>query len=158
MSGENNKNTIADKNEISGFIKENKLATVCCTISDNPYCFNCFYSFLEEENCIVFKSTPGAKHCDILDKNNKVAGTIVSGKTDLSKLQGIQFEGIIFKESSIYKLKAAASYYFKFPFALAMPGELWVIELQSIKFTNHAKGFGHKSYWQKKAVKKDLSY
>ena len=133
--------------EILELITNNKTATVCCSINDKPYCFSCFYSVLEDENCIVFKSSESTKHMKILLENNQVAGTIIPSEISMSKIIGVQFEGILIEKENT-GLKAARSYYLRFPFAVTVPGKLWIIELHSIKYTNTTNGIKHKLEWE----------
>jgi hypothetical protein len=134
---------------IQDFIKECKVATVCVTDGEQPYCFNCYYSFIEREVFLVYKSSYGTQHEKLLEKNARVAGTIIPEQIDLTTLRGVQFEGEVLKDSFDISMKASAAYYLKFPFAMAVPGKIYVISLDKIKFTDNAKGFGFKQHWEK---------
>ena len=133
--------------EIVDFIGNNNIATVCCVVNNMPHCFNCFYSVLEGEPYIIFKSSEGSKHMQILTENNQVAGTIISSEISLSKVQGMQFDGVIVDKDSS-KLKAAKSYYLRYPFAVAMAGKLQILEFHSIKYTNTTNGIKRKKEWE----------
>ena len=133
---------------ILDFISANKIATVCCSAENKPHCFNCFYSFLEEEGCIIFKSSEGAKHIKMLAENNLVAGTIISSEISMTKIEGVQFDGVIVEKNNMI-LKATKSYYLRYPFAIAVPGKIWVIELRTLKYTNTTNGIKHKENWEK---------
>ena len=135
--------------EILDFINECKVATVCGADEQQPYCFNCYYSFLENEGILIYKSSYGTHHEKILEQNALVAGTIIPEQIDLSTLRGVQFEGVMMKESFDIAMKASSSYYLRFPFAMAVPGKIYCIELKKIKFTDNARGFGHKQHWEK---------
>ncbi len=130
------------------FIANNKFATVCCTAGNKPYCFSIFYAVLEEEGCIVFKSSENTTHMQIIAENNQVAGTIISSEISMSKIEGIQFQGTIENKDTI-GLKAAKAYYLRYPFAMAVPGSLWVLELNSVKYTNTTNGIKHKKAWER---------
>ena len=137
--------------EIIEFIATNKVAAVCGAENNKPHCFNCFYAYMEEENCIVFKSSESTKHMNILSKNNVVAGTIHSPDISIAKVQGIQFDGIIVsKNNNLFE--AAKTYYARYPFALAVPGTLWIIRLNTIKYTNTVNGINNKLKWERAAV------
>ena len=134
--------------EIVDFINECKVATVCGALEDKPYCFNCYYSFMEQDGLLVYKSSFGTKHEKMLELNANVAGTIIPEQIDLATLRGIQFEGLLMKESIDITMKASSSYYLRFPFAMAVPGKIYIIELKKIKFTDNSKGFGYKQHWE----------
>lgn len=135
--------------EITDFIREQKVASVCCVENDTPYCFNCYYSYLEQEGLLIYKSSFDTRHESILQKNKKVAGTIIPEQVEVAVIKGIQFEGVILSESFDLTMKASSSYYLRFPFAMAVPGKVQVIELLSVKFTDNTKGFGYKQHWKK---------
>jgi uncharacterized protein len=137
--------------EILEFINQNKVATVACVSEGAPYCFNCYYSFLETEACLVYKSSFGTRHEELLKKNNLVAGTIIPEQVEVAVIKGIQFQGVLLGDSLERGIKASASYYLKFPFAMAVPGKLYVIEMQEVKFTDNTRGFGFKQQWKKVA-------
>jgi uncharacterized protein len=132
--------------EIIDFITNNKIATVCGAEDNKPHCFNCFYAVLKDEGCIVFKSSGTTKHMQIFSANNIVAGTIIASEISLSKIEGIQFEGVVNEKDDI-GFRATKSYYARFPFALTVPGRIWVIELSTIKYTNTTNGIKHKAEW-----------
>lgn len=135
--------------EISGFIREHTVATVACTSGNRPYCFNCYYAFSEEQAWLIFKSSFQTRHGEILQENREVAGTIIPEKIDVAVIRGIQFEGQVLEDSIDLSVKAAAIYYLRFPFAMAVPGNLQVISLRSLKFTDNTRGFGFKQHWSR---------
>jgi len=135
--------------EILEFIAGNKVATICCTEDAQPYCFNCYYAFMETEALLIYKSSFSTKHEKILESNQLVAGTIIPEQIDLTTLKGIQFEGELIKEGFDISMKASASYYLRFPFAMAVPGKIYVIEVKKIKLTDNARGFGFKQHWER---------
>ena len=135
--------------EIADFIDQNKVATVACVGDGLPYCFNCYYSFIEQEGLLIYKSSYGTRHEDIMQKNKTVAGTIIPEQIEVSIIRGIQFQGLLLNDNLEIGMKASASYYLKFPFAMAVPGKLYVLELHEIKFTDNTRGFGFKQHWKK---------
>ena len=134
--------------EILEFIVNNKFGSVCCTSGNKPHCFSCFYAVLEEDGCLVFKSSENSTHIQIIAGNNQVAGTIISSEISMSKIEGIQFEGTIINKDTT-TLQAAKAYYLRYPFAVAVPGRLWVLRLNAIKYTNTTNGIKHKKTWER---------
>ena len=134
--------------EILEFIATNKIASVCCAANNIPHCFNCFYSVLPTDNCLVFKSSPDSRHIKMIGENNVVAGTIISSEISLAKVQGIQFEGVVVAKGAI-GMGATQSYYLRYPFAIAVPGVIWVLELHTLKYTNTTNGIKHKAEWER---------
>lgn len=123
------------------------------TCAENiPYCATCFYAFSESSDSLVFKSERRTRHIVEALINNQVAGTILPDKSDLGKIRGLQFSGVFQEPSGNLLDEAKKAYYSKYPFAAAFKGEIWVIELISVKFTDNTLGFGKKLQWNKTVV------
>ena len=135
--------------KISAFIKAQTALTMATSVDGIPYCATCFYAYMEEENVLVFKSDVDTKHIADALRNNQVAGSILVDKTEIGKIKGIQFNGIFLTPKDAQLKDAQKAYYFKYPYAAAMKGDLWVIELTSVKLTDNTLGFGKKLKWQK---------
>ncbi|MBK9282998.1 MAG: hypothetical protein IPM51_01615 [Sphingobacteriaceae bacterium] len=135
-------------NEINKFLNANQVATVCFIDEENhPYCINCFYVYDEEYEILIFKSSPGTNHHNMILSENRVAGTILPMKVDVLKLKGIQFTAQILSEQYLTAFHAGTTYYKKNPFALAMPGYVWAVQLLSMKFTDNTMVFAKKMHW-----------
>lgn len=135
--------------KISAFIKAQTALTIATSVDSIPYCATCFYAYLEEENLLVFKSDAETRHISDALINNNVAGSILVDKTEIGKIKGIQFNGSFLSPKDAPLKDAQKAYYFKYPYAAAMKGDLWVIELTSVKFTDNTLGFGKKLIWEK---------
>lgn len=134
---------------IVDFIQHQRVATVCGVDEENnPYCFSCFYAFDEERQLLYFKSGSAAHHSQILSSNSIVAGTIQQDKLNSLAIRGIQFSGRVLDPGMNLCSEAASVYHKRFPFALAMPGDVWIIQLETIKMTDNTLSFGKKLHWQ----------
>lgn len=134
---------------INDFIEEQKLATICCIDRENrPYCFSCFYAFDKERTLIYFKSSADTHHAEILFHNPVVAGTIHPDKLNPLAIKGIQFTGWVVDRRSEICFNASKLYHKKYPFALAMPGEVWTIRPEFVKMTDNSLSFGKKIIWK----------
>jgi uncharacterized protein YhbP (UPF0306 family) len=67
----------------------------------------------------------------------------------LARLQGIQFTGRFFKPDEEILHEAKKIYLRKIPAATFMPSSLWGIEVDFIKMTDNALGFGRKLTWSR---------
>ncbi|MBL7747186.1 MAG: pyridoxamine 5'-phosphate oxidase family protein, partial [Chitinophagaceae bacterium] len=124
--------------KIVQYISKQTCATVCCVDDKgNPYCFNCFYVFNSEEGLLYFKSSAGTNHAGMLTKNPAVAGTILPDKLGMLQIRGVQFHGTVLSDDHPLTRQAHVHYYKKHPTALAMPGEMWTIQLSNIKMTDN---------------------
>lgn len=137
------------KNEIVDFIKENRIATICCSDENNaPYCFHCFYAFDEKNYLLFFKSSSQTFHAKLLLENPYIAGSILPGKIELLALKGIQLSGTVLYNKIPDHINPAAYYHKRFPFALAKPGDVWCIQLEMVKMTDNTTVFGRKLIWK----------
>jgi len=135
---------------ITAFIEKQKCATVSCVDAEgNPYCFSCYYAVNINEGLLYFKSSPGTNHMKMLLANPNLAGTILPDKLQLLVVKGLQFRGVLLPQQDELAKDASRHYHIKFPFALAIPGELWAIQLTDIKMTDSTKGFGKKINWNR---------
>jgi uncharacterized protein len=130
------------------FIKKHHVLTLATSIDDKPWCANCFYAYLEEENLLVFTSDTNTRHISEASENPKVAGSIVLETKVIGKIQGIQFEGILnLSEGNQHKYKNC--YLKRFPFAILANTPIWYIDLLHLKLTDNRLGFGKKITWKR---------
>lgn len=134
---------------ILSFIKAQTTLTFATVKDDIPYCASCYYAFITERNCLLIKSDSKTQHIQQALLNNNIAGTIVPDKLLKTKVQGVQFQGKFMVAEKELLTEAKSVYYKKYPFALAIPGDLWLLELTSLKFTDNTLGFGKKLKWNK---------
>lgn len=135
---------------IKNFIENNQVSSVCFIDENNhPYCINCFYVLDTSSATLIFKSSHGTKHDSLIKNGELTSGTIIEDQIDVSKLKGIQFTGALINQQQIIENKLQLLYATKFPFSIAIPGYLWGVELQYIKFTDNSFVFGNKTIWDK---------
>jgi uncharacterized protein len=135
---------------INDYITLQSCANVCC-IDDKgfPYCFSCFYAYNSNERLLYYKSPVDTQHSKIISTNPLVAGTMLPDKLNKLQVKGMQFEGIVLPLDHPLTKNAAAHYYKKNPVAVAMPGEIWTIQINSLKLTDSSFGFGKKLAWHR---------
>ncbi|RXF71717.1 hypothetical protein [Arcticibacter tournemirensis] len=132
---------------IVAFIQSQSVLTIATSANNMPYCATCFYAYSENANALVFKSSAETTHIAQGIENRHVAGSVLPDKLVTGKVKGIQFSGILDRVDAAHQDDLQKVYYKKYPFALAMGGELWVIKLSWIKFTDNTLGFGTKVIW-----------
>jgi uncharacterized protein len=136
------------ESNISKFISQQNCTSICCVDEySHPYCFSCFYSFDAHETLLFFKSSASAHHSGLLMNNRNIAGTILPDKLNALQIRGLQFEGEVLPSDHILSKNASVYFYKKHPLALTMPGEIWTIRIDKIKFTDNTLGFGKKLCW-----------
>ena len=134
---------------IQEFLESEKNLAFCTAVENSPYCASCFYAFEKENKFLVFKSDRKTQHIVNALINDRVAGTVTPDIQKTGTIKGIQFTGKFTVLHDEWLEKAKKSYYSKFPFALVVPGELWGIELLTVKMTDNTLGFGKKLVWEK---------
>ena len=138
------------KDRIDKFIEKQTCASVCCMDERNlPYCFSCFYFYNREETLLHYKTTANTHHAELLLKNPAIAGTILPDKLNMIRIKGVQLTGMVLSNDHPLAKNASAGYYKKYPVALSMPGEIWTIQINTIKFTDNTLGFGTKMKWER---------
>lgn len=135
---------------IQNFIREHHVLTIATAVEDIPYCANCFYVYLEEENLFVFTSDHDTRHAVEFQVNNQVAGSVVLETRVVGKIQGLQFTGRVEALKGDILKKAKSRYLRKFPVALLMKTSLWGVKPEFMKMTHNALGFGKKLIWSSK--------
>ncbi|HNS29894.1 MAG TPA: pyridoxamine 5'-phosphate oxidase family protein [Tenuifilaceae bacterium] len=131
------------------FIKKHHVLTLATSFEEEPYCANCFYIYLDKENCLAFTSDYDTKHIKQASHNIYVAGSIVLETDIVGKIQGIQFQGIISEPKGELLKKVRSAYIKQFPVAMIMKTTLWIVDLTFVKLTDNRLGFGKKLIWKK---------
>jgi len=134
---------------ITRFFKKHHVLTIATTVDDEPWCANCFYVYLEEENALVFTTDPETRHGKEFKKNPFVSGSVVLETWIIGKIQGIQFQGLISEPDGEMLPGVRSAYLKRFPPASLMETHLWIVRLTYIKFTDNRLGFGKKLIWNK---------
>jgi len=135
------------------FFRKHHVLTIATSVNDEPWCANCFYVYLEDENALVFTTDHDTRHGTEFLENSLVAGSVVLETPVIGKIRGIQFQGIVSEPGDIEQ-KAKTSYLRRFPVALLMETTLWVVKLTHIKMTDNRLGFGKKIIWKGKDQEK----
>lgn len=137
---------------ITQFIDSQTVLTLATCENNVPVCASCYYAFDAAFGWLVFKSSPNTQHIKNILDNPEVAGSILPDKSTVANIKGIQFSGRACIYSNEFE-QGKNLYYNKFPFARAMSGDIWIVELTKIKYTNNTLGFGKKLIWEKYPAK-----
>ena len=121
--------------------------TIATSVGNEPWCANCFYVYLEEENTLVFTTDIDTRHGKEFIRNPLVSGSVVLETMVIGKIRGIQFQGIVSEPEGEMLSKAKWAYLKKFPPAVLMDTHLWIVKLTLIKMTDNRLGFGKKILW-----------
>jgi uncharacterized protein YhbP (UPF0306 family) len=130
------------------FFRKHHVLTVATSVNNEPWCANCFYVYLEEENSLVFTTGGDTRHGKEFVGNPVVAGSVVLETIVIGKVRGIQFQGIVSEPSGVLLDRAKSCYLKRFPVAALMDTRLWLVKLTHIKMTDNRLGFGKKLIWK----------
>lgn len=139
---------------IKEFINKHHVLTLATSKKNIPYCANCFYVYFEDKNMLVFTTDHETKHAKDTIEQDIVAGSIVLETNVVGKIQGLQLQGKMYKPEKELLKKVKARYLKRFPVAMLMKTNLWVVELSFLKFTDNRLGFGKKLIWGTEASEK----
>lgn len=135
------------------FLLNQSVVTICCTDEEtNPYCFPCFFAFNSKLQLLYFKTSSSSYHSVLFRNKPEIAGTILPDKLNVLALKGVQFEGAVLPLDHSLMHNSSRYYYQKYPLALIIPGEIYAIQLSTIKMTDGAKGFGKKVTWRRNEI------
>jgi len=132
---------------ITDFIKKHHVLTLATCKNEQPWCAQTFYTFVEEENWLVFSSDKQTRHIQESTENNFVAASIVLETSVVGKLQGVQISGTLREAKEEELKKAGAAYLRRFPFTILMETTLWILDIHHLKMTDNRLGFGKKLIW-----------
>jgi uncharacterized protein len=130
------------------FFRKHHVLTIATTVENEPWCANCFYVYLEEENSLVFTTGSDTRHGKEFARNPVVAGSVVLETMVIGKIRGIQFQGTVYEPEGEILSKAKWAYLKRFPPAALMDTHLWIVTLSYIKMTDNRLGFGKKLVWE----------
>jgi uncharacterized protein YhbP (UPF0306 family) len=129
------------------FFRKHHVLTIATTVNNEPWCANCFYVYMEEENALVFTTDHDTRHGREFIINPLVAGSVVLETMVIGKIRGIQFQGLVSEPELDMYSKAKTAYLKRFPPAVLMDTHLWIVKLTHIKMTDNRLGFGKKIIW-----------
>lgn len=130
------------------FFRKHHVLTIATSVENKPWCANCFYVYLEDENALVFTTGSDTRHGQEFLKNKHVAGSVVLETMIIGKIRGIQFRGIVLEPQGELLTKARWAYLKRFPPAALMNTHIWLVSLTLIKMTDNRLGFGKKLIWE----------
>jgi len=134
---------------IKKFFRKHHVLTIATSVAGEPWCANCFYVYMEEENALVFTTDPETRHGQEFKKNPFVSGSVVLETMIIGKIRGVQFQGLISEPEGEMLSRATSAYLKRFPPATLMDTHLWIVTLTYIKLTDNRLGFGKKLIWNR---------
>ena len=84
-----------------------------------------------------------------LEQNDRIAASIVLETSVVGQIRGLQIRGTMRRPEGERLRSARKAYLKRFPFAVFMDVDVWVIEPDYFKYTDNRLGFGKKIVWEK---------
>lgn len=125
------------------FIKNEQLLSWAMSDEKGVYIANAFYVFDEKNLAFIIASHEDTKHIKLASKNPSIALNIAK-ESKIAFLKGIQAKA---------KFKSASKEQIKIYFSkLDKSAKIYALELDWLKFTNNALGFGKKLEFYKDKI------
>ena len=135
------------------FIKEHHLAALAATDGTEIWSWHAFYVLLEEEMSFVITSEEKTRHIGIFRQGQSdiVTGAIGLETEQIGLIRGVQFNARMELCAESYVNRYRLSYLRRFPYAILKGGDLWILRITEIKFTDNRLGFGKKIIWKRES-------
>jgi len=141
--------------QIVDFIKEHHVLTLAVANDSDIWCSHAFYEFMEEELLFIITSEEKTRHIQLVTGSDAdlgeglktVAGAIALETETIGLIRGLQFKAHISKCEESYLNRYRIKYLKRFPYAILKGGDMWLLKLTEVKFTDNRLGFGKKLCW-----------
>ncbi|HAI04611.1 MULTISPECIES: YhbP family protein [Pantoea] len=146
---------MSDHAHLVRYLRKQHVLSLCCTADDELWCANCYYVFDEARMAFWIMTEPDTRHGLLVMKNPQVAGTVNGQPRSVLLIKGVQYRGHIVRLSDEAEHVARSAYHKRFPIARKVSAPLWEIQLDEVKMTDNALGFGKKIAWVRQEVRQD---
>ncbi len=156
---------MTDLTKIEAFIRKHHVMTLATVGGDGmPWVAHAFYAWMPASKvsdgdgspdaqsgagCFVFMSDPATRHAAEMARHAQVAAAIALETRVVGRLQGLQIEGEVHRPEGADLEKARRAYLKRFPYAVAMEQQLWILSPTLMKLTDNTLGFGKKLIWNR---------
>lgn len=140
---------MSDHSHLVRYLKKQHVLSLCCQSDGDLWCANCFYVFDEARMAFWLMTAPDTRHGALLQANPQVAGTVNGQPKTVLLIKGVQYRGHIALLDGDAEAQARKAYQKRFPVARKVSAPLWEIQLEEVKMTDNALGFGKKISWRR---------
>lgn len=141
-----------DKHTIFHFLRQQHVLTLAVAYQGELWCANCFYVFNEQQMTLYLMTDSESRHGQLMQKNPAISGTVAYQTENIAHIQGVQYQGDIYRLAGQEEKKAKIQYYQRFPLAQHLSAPIWGIRLHLLKMTNNQAGFARKVFWQRENI------
>jgi uncharacterized protein len=133
------------------FLKRHHVLTLATVSDSGPWTAHCFYAYMPELQAIVFTTDPETRHGRNMLTNPQVSAGIALETKVIGLIRGIQLTGYA-TLCPAEEGECRKAYLKRFPYALAVKLDLWILRIDHVKMTDNRLGFGKKLFWDKGKV------
>lgn len=132
------------------FIKKHHVMAIA-TLSEEglPRTANLFYVYDKENASFIFTSSLLTNHGLDMERDERVGANVVLETSNIGQIEGLQIEGRANRVTKEEFSSARRKYIRKFPYAIVVDLELWILKADFLKMTNNKLGFGKKIIWKR---------
>ena len=154
---------------ITRFLRHHHVLTISTISEQGSWTAHCFYAFIPDHQALVFTTDPETRHGREMLQNPNVSGGIMLETRVIGKIRGIQLTGravpchpreggnlesivtpsLTMNAPHLSATEVRTAYLKRFPFALAVKLDLWILHIDYIKMTDNQLGFGKKLEWRR---------
>ncbi|EIC00131.1 YhbP family protein [Pantoea sp. Sc1] len=138
---------MSDHAHLVRYLRKQHVLSLCSADDDQLWCANCYYVFDEARMVFWIMTEPDTRHGALMLKNPQVAGTVNGQPRSVLLIKGVQYRGRIVRLEEETENAARAAYQKRFPVSRKVSAPLWEIQLDEVKMTDNALGFGKKISW-----------
>lgn len=135
--------------KIEAFIEEHHVMTLATYGADTLHCCNLFYVYVPDTRIFVVTSSAETFHVHQLEQDDRIAASIVLETSVVGQIRGLQIRGTMRRPKGERLRSARKAYLKRFPFAVFMDVDIWMIEPDYLKYTDNRLGFGKKIVWER---------
>lgn len=140
---------MSDHSHLIRYLKKQHVLSLCATDGKDMWSANCFYIFDQDSMALWLMTEPDTRHGQLMLANPRVVGTVNGQPKTVLLIKGVQYAGHIQLLSGERETLARLAYQKRFPVAKKVSAPLWEIQLDEVKMTDNALGFGKKIVWIK---------
>ena len=135
---------------IAAFLTQNHVVSIAAAADGAIWSACCFYVFDAERAALVVLTSLETRHGSLMAANPNVAGTIAGQPGSIAKISGIQFAArAALLEEETERRRAQSLFYHAHPAARALKSDVWLLRLDTVKFTDNKLVFAQKTLWQR---------
>ncbi|MDK4689531.1 pyridoxamine 5'-phosphate oxidase family protein [Kingella negevensis] len=136
---------------VTKFLTENRVVTIACAQNNQAWAVNCFYVLNEDTAALIVFTKRTTHHAEIMLANPNVAGTVSVQPEGILGLSGLQFaaRAELLEQDDPRRAQFRNVYTGTVPAAKLMDSDVWLLHLDSLKYTDNKMVVARKTKWER---------